>query len=213
MSAGSEQRERTHVIGAVRLLLRSRMSPEYQPEAQEVAQRPTAGDRQGEKYWNYHNPTRQRGILWHAAETPQVIPSLMFRIGITGSAQLQNWHFGLVFHLRGSGTVFPSCQAHAVKGSHPRVIPCPHDPGLFARSEQRERSHVIGAVRLTGSRGHTPCDFIDTFQRDATQFLNQVGWHCGCWHQNDDVSQRTEDHSTSPSCQGHCVTHSHLSRE
>jgi|GEM_PF-2266720 len=53
-------------------------------------------DKLVEKLRNYHNPTRQRGICWHAAETPKVNPSLTFRVVIVGNAQLQNWRFGLV---------------------------------------------------------------------------------------------------------------------
>jgi len=47
-------------------------------------------DKLFEKRRAYHNPKRQRGICWRAAETTQVNPSLTFRVVMLAYAQLQN---------------------------------------------------------------------------------------------------------------------------
>ncbi|GEM_PF-2117347 len=47
------------------------------------------------KRGNYHKPTRQRGIFGHAAEMPQVNPSLVFRVVIVRNSQLQKLPAGL----------------------------------------------------------------------------------------------------------------------
>ncbi|GEM_PF-2529860 len=52
-------------------------------------------DKLVEKKRNYHNPTRQRGIFCRAVETPQVNPSLTFRIVTMGDAQLQKFISGV----------------------------------------------------------------------------------------------------------------------
>jgi len=47
----------------------------------------------------YHNPKRQRGICWHAAETPQVNPTLTFRVVKVGNAQLQKASATVIYFL------------------------------------------------------------------------------------------------------------------
>ena len=49
----------------------------------------TGVDQRVENTGNYHNPTRQRGILGNTVETQKLNPSLTRRVGIVANAQLQ----------------------------------------------------------------------------------------------------------------------------
>ncbi len=60
----------------------------------EVALFDNQGDQQGENTGDYHNPTRQRGIV--VEKRGNVYPSLTFRVVMAANAQLQNSRFGLV---------------------------------------------------------------------------------------------------------------------
>jgi hypothetical protein len=56
----------------------------------EVALFKTWDYQRGENKGNYHNPTRQRGILGNILETQKLNPSLTRRVRIVANAQLQN---------------------------------------------------------------------------------------------------------------------------
>ena len=54
----------------------------------ELALFETVVDQRGENNGNYHNPTRQRGILGDPCKTLQLHLSLTFRVVIVANAQL-----------------------------------------------------------------------------------------------------------------------------